>query len=184
MDWFKVYSKGILYGTTAMMSDLEQATWFKMLSLANETKFRDGSLRFGENMPMTRAYLATLFHRSIEQLDSCIERYKNDVNIDNSTPRLVEWEDGTLFITNFEKYQAPPDYAKPKQSREDVPLAPEDKQASQQAAAARLGYLQPEAAKRGIVAKEFEQAIKKGNKQLGKVAQSSKVVATTEGGEQ
>ena len=113
MDWFKSFSKGVLYGTTAMMSDLEMAVWWKMLSLANETKFRDGSLRFGEGQPMTREWMAALFHRTVDQLNLCIEAFKGDINQDDGLPRLQEWEDGTLYITNFCKYQAPVDGRKP-----------------------------------------------------------------------
>lgn len=118
MEWFKAYSRGILYGTSAIMSDLQMAIWWKLLSLANETKFRDGSLRFGESQPMPREWIASLFHRSVEQLNDCVEAFKQDINQDDGLPRLQEWDDGTLFITNFAKYQAPTDGKQPrKQSR-------------------------------------------------------------------
>ena len=109
MEWLKMYSRGLLYGTTANMTDSEQATWFKLLAIANETKFRDGSLRFGIGQPMPLTFIATLCHRTVEQVEACIEAYKQDVNTDDSLSRIQIWDDGTLFITNFEKYQATPE---------------------------------------------------------------------------
>lgn len=161
--YIRLYTNEWLDGS--IRSDLtpaERSVWGDLMTMAGISR-REGYIERSKGIAYSHVALASRFVIPLKLLDSCIAKCLNE-------GRLTALKDGTYYITNWGKYQAPQasdDGVKPKQPKESIPLSPEDKQASQQAAAARLAYLQPEAAKRGIVAKEFEQAIKKSNKKGG-----------------
>lgn len=105
MDWFRVYSDGILRGSLAAEKDTVQLLWLKILSMANETRARDGFLRFAPGKPFSRQMIAETCHTTLEALNEAIEIYVHEAFSDG-VPRLQALEDGTLFITHWLKYQA------------------------------------------------------------------------------
>ena len=109
MEWIKVYTSKWLYGSGRTMTPEKRGVWMDLLSLAGETKFRDGSLRFEVNEPMSRDYISALLRIDRELLDICLIAFQADVNIDDSIPRIQIWGDGTIFLTNFESYQSVPE---------------------------------------------------------------------------
>lgn len=157
MEWIKFYTAKWLYGSGRTMTPEKRGVWADLLALAAETKLRDGTLRFDVGLPMPRNYIAGILMIERELLDACLAAFVADINTDDGKPRVSLWEDGTIELTNFKRFQAIPSKT---EGSGDIPLSPEDKKASQQAAAARLGYLQPDAARRGVKAREFEESTK------------------------
>lgn len=156
-EWLKLYSHGILRGSiVAQMSLEEQMTWVKLLCFASECRDR-GIIRRAKGIPFEREQLAHQIGVTELLLNTTIEKCVQDENADDCSTRIVILPDGSLQIANWEKYQGKPT----KKDKAQIPLSPEDKEADQQAKAAKFGYLQPEAAKRGITAREFEEAIDK-----------------------
>lgn len=185
--WIKVYAPKLLHGTMAGESLEHIGIFIKLLCLANEAGYRDGRLFTPPSKPMTREYIATTLNIPLDMLSKAIEYFKAEVNQDPTSEhygsaRMQELDGGMLVITNFKDYQAVPEDVKSK--KEKIPLSPEGKEKRDGFLAERGAYTHPEDAKRGLTSRAFEDAIKKSNKRLDKVAQSSEVVATTEGGEQ
>jgi len=161
MDWFKVYSEGILRGSLADADDTTQLIWVKLLGMANETRSRDGHLWFAPGHPYELEFIAQSCHTTLDQLRQAIDVFVNEIYTDGN-PRLIIEADGTLFLKNWAKYQGSPSV---KAKTSQIPLSLEDANASQQAAAARLAYLQPDAAQRGVNARIIEENIKQGEKE-------------------
>lgn len=173
MYYIKVNALRVLRGTMAGEPLEFQAIWFRLLCLANEAGYRDGKLMFPPDKPMTREYIATAISVDLEVFNKAVEYFQNEVNEDPDsehygTARLQELDGGMFYIANFCDYQLM-GKQKSQATKQDIPLAPEDKEASQQAAAARLAYLQPDAAKRGIGAKEAEEGIKEATKRIKEI---------------
>lgn len=105
MDWFKVYSKGILRGSLSQSKDIVQLTWIKLLALENETKFRNGRLEYGPGKPYSLDYIAMNCGIEKELLEGILEEYKEDVNPEDGSPRITVDMDGTIILNNWEKYQ-------------------------------------------------------------------------------
>jgi len=122
MDWLKLYTSKWLHGSGRMMTAEKRGIWMDLLALAAETKFRDGSLRFDVDLPMPLSYIAGTLMLSMEELESAIACFKADMNIDDGKARLEVWEDGTIMLNNFERYQATPD-GKGKLSGRELELA-------------------------------------------------------------
>lgn len=117
MDWIKLYASKVLRGTMASEPLEFQAIWFRLMCLANEVDYRDGTLRFPPNIPMTRAYIATYTQIPLDLLNEAIEYYKQEVNEDPNSPhyrvaRMQELDGGILFLTNFKECQAVPEEKK------------------------------------------------------------------------
>lgn len=166
MYYIKVNALRVLRGTMAGEPLEYQAIWFRLLCLANEAGYRDGKLMFPPDKPMTREYIATAISVDLEVFNKAVGYYQNEINEDPDsghygTARLQELDGGMLYIANFCDYQLMGKKKTQTSNQGSVPLSPEDKEASQQAAAARLAYLQPAAAKRGIGHREAEEGIKK-----------------------
>lgn len=171
MYYIKVNALRVLRGTMAGEPLEFQAIWFRLLCLANEVGYRDGKLMFPPDKPMTREYIATAISVDLPLFNKAVKYFQSEVNEDPGsehygTTRLQELDGGMLYIVNFKAYQLMGKKKAPAGDQGIIPLAPEDKTASQQAAAARLGYLQPEAAKRGIAAKRTEEGIKRARKNI------------------
>ena len=109
MDWLKLYTAKWLYGSGRTMTAEKRGIWADLLALAAETKFRDGSLRFDVNQPMPLTYIAGVLMLDMESLKAAIACFKADVNMDDGKARVEVWEDGTIMLNNFERYQATPD---------------------------------------------------------------------------
>lgn len=174
MYYIKVNALRVLRGTMAGEPLEFQAIWFRLLCFANEAGYRDGKLMIPPDKPMTREYIATAISVDLEVFNKAVEYFQKEVNEDPDsehygTARLQELDGGMMYIANFSDYQLMGKKKPQTSNQSNIPLAPEDKQASQQAAAAKLGYLQPEAAKRGIAAKQAEEGIKKATKNIKKM---------------
>ena len=110
-QWFKVDTAGWLEGSIRSDLDMEQrGIWIDILALASRCRLRDGTLRFAEGKPMSRERIAAILNVPLDKLDKTIEICSEDKNIYDDKHRLEIWEDGTIQITNWERYQAvPPD---------------------------------------------------------------------------
>jgi len=109
MEWIKFYTGKWLYGSGRTMSAEKRGVWADLMALAAETKFRDGSLRFEVDEPMPRSYICAILRISPDLLDSCIDAFVRDLNTDDGLARISIWDDGTIFLNNFERYQAIPE---------------------------------------------------------------------------
>jgi len=117
-DWFKVHSEGILRGSLADSDDTTQMIWIKLLAMANETRSRDGHLWFAPRHPYDREFMAQSCHTTLPLFNYAVDVFVKE-NYTDGTPRLLIEDDGTLFIKNWEKYQAK--VGKPKEG-ESPPL--------------------------------------------------------------
>lgn len=118
MDWIKLYTGKWLYGSGRTMTAEQRGVWADLLALAGETKFRDGTLRFDTDKPIPRSYISSLLRISLELLDTCLDIFSKDLNSDDGKPRISIWEDGTIELTNFERFQEVPDPKKKLTGRE------------------------------------------------------------------
>jgi len=106
VDWFKVYSDGILRGSLATSDSDTQLLWLKLLAMANETRQRDGCLQFAPGLPMTREYIASVCHTTVDKLNKALEIYQHEIGVNNE-PRVIIKEDGTISLTNWRVHQSP-----------------------------------------------------------------------------
>ena len=160
LEWFKLYSHGILRGSiVAQMTLEEQMVWVKLLCFASECRDR-GIIRRAKGIPFEREDLARLLGIPEFLLSSTIEKCIKDENADDPLTRIMILPDGSLQIANWERYQRKRTSRNSNQPQDDTPVSEEDKQAAQQAAAAKLAFLQPEAAKRGIDIRETDDRFK------------------------
>jgi len=106
MDWFSVNAKGWLQGTIrTQLSCEERSVWIDLLAVASECRVRDGRLMHGKGSPMSRQYISDILQVPLELLNSVIEKCGQDPNANDDKHRIEILEDGTIFITNFVKYQ-------------------------------------------------------------------------------
>jgi len=166
-DWFMLHSRGWLTGTIRTMSMEERSIWADLLAMASESRVR-GVICRAVNIPYTRKYIADFLQVPIKVLNNTIEKCLTDKNAQDSTHRIEIDEYGCIHIMNWEKYQTVPEPIKSrsKARQNDVPMSPEDAHAKRQALAAKYGYLEPEAAKRGAQHREVEETAKHHNKLL------------------
>jgi len=108
MEWIKVFTSKWLMGSGRVMTAEKRGIWIDLLVLAGEAKLRDGSLRFDKGKPMSRHYISEILNLSEESLDSALVAFQSDINSDDGEARIKIWEDGTIVLTNFERYQATP----------------------------------------------------------------------------
>lgn len=164
--WFKMHSKGWLTGTIrATMTIEERSVWADLLAMASESRVR-GVICRAVGAPYTREYMASFLGVPIGLLNSTISKCLADQNDEGDYHRIEIDETGCIHIMNWDRYQSGKDGKAEQKSR--IPLSPQDRDASQQAAAARLGFLQPDAAQRGVRNRRVEEAIKVHNKKLRK----------------
>lgn len=109
MDWIKLYTGRWLYGSGRAMTAEKRGVWIDLLALAGETKFRDGTLRFEVGKPMTRDWIANTLMIERNTLDVCLIAFQADVNIDDGQPRVRIWDDETIEIVNWNKFQGKPE---------------------------------------------------------------------------
>jgi len=118
MDWIKLYTSKWLFGSGRMMTPEKRGVWADLMALSGETKLRDGTLRFDVGKPMSREYIANVLMLDRELLDACLDCFSKDINTDDGKPRIAIWEDGTIELTNFNKYQEVPEDKKKLTGRE------------------------------------------------------------------
>jgi hypothetical protein len=117
MDWLKLNSRGILRGSLAGSSYTTQLIWIKLLAMANETRDRDGYLRFKEGKPYELSYIATTCGVTMDELMEAIDLFEDDIRDGHS--RVTFASDGSLYLCNWSKYQEKPKKEeKPKMSDE------------------------------------------------------------------
>jgi len=109
MEWIKVFTNKWLMGSGRVMTAEKRGIWIDLLVLAGEAKLRDGTLRFDKGKPMSRHYISEILNLNRESLDAAIVVFQNDVNVDDGEARVKVWDDGTIELVNFERYQATPD---------------------------------------------------------------------------
>lgn len=109
MDWIKLYSRKWLFGSGRAMTPEKRGVWVDLLALAAEAKLRDGTLRLDVGQPMGRDYIASVLMIDRQTLDACLAAYQADKNTDDGRGRIEIWEDGTIEITNWDKYQGMPE---------------------------------------------------------------------------
>lgn len=111
-EWFKMHSKGWLDGSIRQQLTVEErSVWADLLAFANECRER-GTIARAKGIPFTREYLAARFDISVDLLNSTIAKCQADKN-DTAAGmpdgnRLDVLEDGTMVISNWERYQAVP----------------------------------------------------------------------------
>lgn len=105
MEWFKFYARQWLFGSSRAMTPDKRGVWVDLLSLASETKFRDGTLRHEVGEPMTREYIAAVLKVDRHLLDVCLIAFQADYNLTDGQARIAVWDDGTIEITNWGRYQ-------------------------------------------------------------------------------
>lgn len=102
----KIDTQGWLQGSIRTDMNLAQrGCWSDLIALASNTRMRDGTLRFAEDKPMSREYIANVLNITIEELNSCINVCVSDKNKDDDSHRIEIWEDGTIELKNFGRYQ-------------------------------------------------------------------------------
>ena len=104
MEWFKLWSTGILRGSLSNSDDSTQLIWIKMLSMANETKGRNGRLEFAKGKPMPDDYITSYLRTTPDKFNKAIEQFKNELD-NNGTPRITIEDDGTIVINKWSYYQ-------------------------------------------------------------------------------
>jgi len=106
MQWLKLYADSFLDGSVSVTMALdEQAVWVKLMCLASNCKVRDGTLRHGHGLPMPRAFIAERIQAPLEVLNRTIEICRQDRNEFDDRHRIEILEDGTIKLTNWDKYQ-------------------------------------------------------------------------------
>ena len=145
------------------LTPAERSVWSDLCDLCGKSR-RWGYIERSKGIPYTEEDLASRFKTPLDIVHSCIEKCLKE-------GRLVQDDSGALMVAHWSRYQNKKlrQLAEDGETKKDKPLlSPEDKNASQQAAAAKLAYLQPAAAKRGIGHREVEEKAKKLNKELAK----------------
>ena len=169
MDWLKLNSKDILRGSLARSDNVTQLVWIKLLAMANETRDRDGYLRYKKGEPYSLDFISTICNVEKNQLEIAIDDFMDDIR--DGHPRVEYAEDGSLKLNNWSKYQNAPvlDEVSPRlrAAIENQPSTKKTYTKEQREEMARIGaYHNPASAKKGIEKREFEDSIKESNKRL------------------
>jgi hypothetical protein len=115
-EWLKLYSRGILHGSIVKQMSLEeQMVWIKLLCFASESRER-GVIRHAKGIPYEREELARVLGISEFLLNTTIDKCIKDVNFDDARTRIMIGDDGSIHITNWERYQEKPPKIKAKVS--------------------------------------------------------------------
>ena len=116
-SWFKIDTDGWLQGSIRIdLTPEQRGIWIDLLALASNTRLRDGTLRFAPDKPMPRDWIANNLRIPLESLNSTITACQLDKNKEDGRSRIEVWDDGTIEITNFARYQAiPPEKTRPRE---------------------------------------------------------------------
>jgi len=149
MPWLKVDTSGWLKGSIRkQLTPAQRGVWMDILAMAGDCRLRDGTLRHAEGIPMDRDYIAGVLRIPIELLNETINACQKDKNRADSKSRIAIWDDGTIQISNWERYQSTPlgkEAKKPLDAMERDKLGKFD--------AYRKGKEFPEEAMQGILAR-------------------------------
>lgn len=155
MHWRKSWIDENLEGSIRIdLEPAERSVWSDLCDLCGKSR-RWGIIERSEGIPYTIEDFAYKFKTPSSIIESTIAKCLKE-------GRLQRDSTGAFIVANWDRYQQEPRVKASK--RQDIPMASEDRAAAVQASAARLGYLDPEAAKRGIQLKEFEEDVKAKNK--------------------
>ena len=116
MEWLKLYSKGILRGSLSQSDDTTQLVWVKLLAMANETRDRDGYLRYSVGVPYSWEFIAMTCGVTLDELTEAIAVFESDIR--DGMARIGFGDDGSIFITNWEEYQGQVESKKKLSARE------------------------------------------------------------------
>lgn len=105
MDWFKVFSDGILRGSMANADDELQLIWIKFMALESETHYRDGCLRFCKGQPYSLSYIAENCRKPVSSIEYAIKAFENDINEKTGEPRISYDEDGSIRLNKWSFFQ-------------------------------------------------------------------------------
>lgn len=122
MEWMKLFTAKWLYGSGRNMTPEKRGVWVDLLALAAESKLRDGILRFDIGQPMPRDYICAILRIDKELLDICINCFVRDLNADDGQGRIKIWDDGTIQITNWDKFQDNSDKVMAKKRAKEVSI--------------------------------------------------------------
>ena len=103
MDWLMLHSRGILQGSLSSADNTTQLIWIKLLCIANETRDRDGYLRYKEGAPYSRELLCTRCNVTDADMVRAIDDFMDDIR--DGKPRIEYADDGSLRINNWLDYQ-------------------------------------------------------------------------------
>lgn len=159
--YVRLYTHEWLDGSIRVdLNSAERGVWADFITLSGVSR-REGYIERSAGIPYSDRELASRLNVPLKLLQSTVAKCLIEGRL-----KIIE---GTYVTTNWKKFQAEQQDDTIKDAkRQDIPMSPEDKEASQQAAAARLGYLQPGAAKRGIKHRAVHEEVRKHNKKLGK----------------
>lgn len=103
MEWFAVYSSGILRGSMCNADDTTQIIWVKYLAMANEAHDpNSGRLEFKKGDPYPIEYIATQCRKTVDDIIKAEHEFMADINkSDGLTPRLIIEPDGTRVLSNW-----------------------------------------------------------------------------------
>jgi len=124
------------------MTAEKRGVWADLMALAGEAKLRDGTLRFDVGQPMSRDYISSILRIDRETLDACLVVFQNDLNTEDGNPRIKIWEDGTIELTNFARFQTKFE----RKEKEKSPKSPEQLEAITR----RMANQFPESARDGL----------------------------------
>lgn len=122
MEWIRLWTQSWINGSGRLMTAEKRGIWADLLALAGEAKLRDGTLRYNIDKPYSKEYIASILNIPLESLEAALVVFQSDLNADNGEPRIKIWEDGTIEITNWAKYQPPVPEGKGKLKGRDLEL--------------------------------------------------------------
>lgn len=112
MDWFKIHHNGWLEGTLRSQPNIDgdklaayRGIFADLCALISRSRLRDGTLRRQIGQAMERQWIANVLNISLGLLNEVVEFGKSDINPDTELPMIKEWEDGTLELTGWQRYQ-------------------------------------------------------------------------------
>lgn len=104
-DWLKLNARGILRGSLSSADNVTQLVWIKLLAMANETRDRDGYLRYAFGRPYSVEFIAQTCNVSKEDLLRAIDDFMDDIR--DGKPRVEYAPDNSLHLVNWLEYQDP-----------------------------------------------------------------------------
>jgi hypothetical protein len=107
MKWLKLDSTGILRGSLSDSEMVTQLIWIKLLCMANETRDRDGYLRYSVGHPYSMEYIAQVCNVTMNQLEIAIDDFMEDIR--DGHQRIEFSPDGSIKLNNWLQYQNKPE---------------------------------------------------------------------------
>lgn len=152
MSWRKSWIDENLIGS--IRTDLlpeERSVWNDLLDLCGKSR-RWGIIERSKGIPFEADEFAYLFKTPVAIVQSAIDKCLVE-------GRLQRDDTGALVVAHWDRYQQRPS-GNSRHKAEAVTLSAEDQAAKRQAAAARLAYLEPDAARRGLTNRDIDESAK------------------------